>query len=145
MPQIMKPDRRRGILAKVFPAAGQSLAEEAGEPLRVPHLTLVVAEYEGVVARRAEHQGRARAHRCCWRELKPAGGQPRGPQSQWLHWLSEVGQDAGVWRPADWHTGRIAAELEVLNLPPGLEATAAASNDPDPERAFFRVLYAPRP
>jgi hypothetical protein len=85
------------------------------------------------------------AHRCCWRELKPSGGRPRGPQTQWLHWLREVGQDAGVWKPADWHSGQIAAELATLNLPPGQEATAIASHDPDPERAFFRVLYAPRP
>ena len=33
------------------------------------------------------------AYRCCWRELKPAGGRPRGPQSQWLHWLRQAGQD----------------------------------------------------
>jgi hypothetical protein len=25
------------------------------------------------------------ARRCCWWELKPSGGQPRGPQSQWLY------------------------------------------------------------
>jgi hypothetical protein len=84
------------------------------------------------------------AHRCCWRELKPSGGRPRGPQSQWLHWLRQAGQDAGVWRPADWHTGKIAAELETLNLPPGQEAIAVASTETDPERAFFRALYAPR-
>ena len=102
-------------------------------------------------SRRATHDTRGLpdlfligAHRCCWRELKPAGGRPRGPQSQWLYWLRQVGHDAGVWRPADWHSGRIAAELEGLNLPPGPEAAASVGSDPDPERAFFRVLYAPR-
>jgi len=84
------------------------------------------------------------AYRCCWRELKPAGGRPRGPQSQWLHWLRQAGQASAVWKPADWHAGRIAAELEALNLPPGQAATAVVSDDPDPERAFFRALYGPR-
>jgi hypothetical protein len=81
------------------------------------------------------------AHRCCWRELKPASGRPRGPQSQWLHWLREVGQDAGVWKPADWHDGTIATELAELNLSEGQAGAPVVSDDPDPEQAFFRVLY----
>jgi hypothetical protein len=84
------------------------------------------------------------AHRCCWRELKPSGGQPRGPQSQWLHWLRQAGQDASVWQPRHWRDGTIAAELAALNLPPGQDAAVLASDDSDPERAFWAKLYGPR-
>jgi hypothetical protein len=84
------------------------------------------------------------AYRCCWRELKPAGGRPRGPQSQWLHWLRRVGQDAAVWQPRHWHDGTIAAELAALNLPTGQDATVLVSDDPDAERAFWVKLYGPR-
>jgi hypothetical protein len=84
------------------------------------------------------------AHRCCWRELKPASGRPRGPQSQWLHWLRQAGQDAAVWQPRHLHDGMIAAELAALNLPGGQDATVVVSDDPDPERAFWAKLYGPR-
>jgi hypothetical protein len=84
------------------------------------------------------------AHRCCWRELKPPGSRPRGPQSQWLHWLRQAGQDAAVWQPRHWHDGTIAAELAALNLPEGQAAAAVVSEDPDLEQAFFRVLYGRR-
>jgi hypothetical protein len=84
------------------------------------------------------------AHRCCWRELKPAGGRPRGRQSQWLHWLREVGQDAAVWQPHHWHDGTIAAELATLNFPVGQDAAVVVSDDLDPERDFWAKLYGPR-
>jgi hypothetical protein len=83
-------------------------------------------------------------HRLIWRELKPPGARPRGPQSQWLHWLRQAGQDAAVWRPRHWYDGTIAAELATLNLPPGQAAAAVVSDDPDPQAAFFRALYGPR-
>jgi hypothetical protein len=78
---------------------------------------------------------------CCWRELKPSGGQPRGTQKSWLFWLTEAGQDAGTWHPADWHSGRIAEELAALN---GDRAEIAESADPDSARAFYRALYGKR-
>jgi hypothetical protein len=84
------------------------------------------------------------AHRCCWRELKRPGGRPRGLQSQWLHWLREAGQDAAIWQPQHWRDGTIAAELAALNLPEDQAAAAVVSDDPDPEQAFFRVLYGRR-
>jgi hypothetical protein len=83
-------------------------------------------------------------HRLIWREVKPAGARPRGRQSQWLQWLRQAGQDAAVWQPCHWHDGTIAAELGALNLPEGQAAAAVASEDPDPEKAFFRVLYGHR-
>jgi hypothetical protein len=90
--------------------------------------------------RRSPHASARRA----WRELKPSGGHPRGTQAAWLFWLGEAGQDAGVWQPADWHDGTIAAELESLNLPAGQEAVAVVSGEQDAERAWRRVMYAPR-
>jgi hypothetical protein len=81
-------------------------------------------------------------HRLIWRELKQPGGRLRGPQSQWLHWLRQAGQDAGVWQPRHWHNGTIAGELEALNLAEGQAAAAVVGEDP--EKAFFRALYASR-
>jgi hypothetical protein len=74
-----------------------------------------------------------------FRELKPAGGQLRGEQKRWQWRLREAGQDARVWWPADWHAGTIAAELAVL----AGNAQTVVSDDPDPERAFFKALYGP--
>jgi hypothetical protein len=49
-----------------------------------------------------------------------------------------------VWQPRHWHDGTIAAELAALNLAQGQAAAAVVSDDPDPEAAFFRVLYGRR-
>jgi hypothetical protein len=76
-----------------------------------------------------------------FRELKPAGGQLRAAQKQWAWRLKQARQDAGEWRPADWRSGRIAAELAAIA---GQDAAAVVSEDPDPERAFFRALYGGR-
>jgi hypothetical protein len=46
------------------------------------------------------------------RELKMPGKQLRAGQKQWAVILA--GQDFAVWKPHDWHTGRIRAELETL-------------------------------
>jgi hypothetical protein len=73
-----------------------------------------------------------------FRELKQAGAGLRGEQKRWAWRLCEAGQDVAEWRPADWHSGRIAAELAALA---GQDGTPDVSDDPDPERAFFRALY----
>jgi len=49
-----------------------------------------------------------------FRELKRDGKHPTLPQHYWGQWLKEAGQDWDVWRPADWHSGRIRAELEAI-------------------------------
>ena len=47
-----------------------------------------------------------------FRELKQPGKQLRAPQRDWASILA--GQDYDVWKPHDWHAGRIRAELEAL-------------------------------
>jgi hypothetical protein len=84
-------------------------------------------------------------YRLAWRELKCDGTQLRASQRQWRWRLQSAGQDYAEWVPADWKSGVIAAEIAGLNLPPGQEPTAIVSDDPDPERAFFRALYGGSP
>lgn len=45
------------------------------------------------------------------RELKSAKGIVTPTQRQWLAALESAGADVGVWRPSDWVTGQIRAEL----------------------------------
>jgi hypothetical protein len=52
-----------------------------------------------------------------WRELKRQSGKLTTAQLEWLQALTGAGQDAGVWRPADLCSGRIARELAVLAGP----------------------------
>lgn len=53
-------------------------------------------------------------HGTIFRELKSATGRMRPEQKAWLFRLDESGQDAAVWRPADWRSGRIRRELEAI-------------------------------
>ena len=80
-------------------------------------------------------------YRLIWRELKCDGTELRRDQGAWRWRLTSAGQDYAEWVPGDWRSGQIQAEITALNLPPGQEATAVVSSDPDPERAFFRALY----
>ena len=45
-----------------------------------------------------------------FREIKTEKGKLTAAQRQWLHYLG-MRHDAGVWRPADWTSGRVLAEL----------------------------------
>lgn len=47
-----------------------------------------------------------------FRELKTAKGRVSEPQKKWLQRMNDVGLDAAVWRPEDWLSGRITAELQ---------------------------------
>lgn len=49
-----------------------------------------------------------------WRELKSATGAVSPSQRVWLDVLTAAGADAGVWKPRDLTSGRIAAELSAL-------------------------------
>jgi hypothetical protein len=48
------------------------------------------------------------------RELKSATGSLSPEQKLWLQWLTDAGHDADVWKPRDWHSGRIRSELEAV-------------------------------
>ena len=50
-----------------------------------------------------------RGKRVLWRELKTDAGEPTPEQRSWLSALVTAGQDASLWRPADWDA--IAKEL----------------------------------
>lgn len=50
-----------------------------------------------------------------YRELKREGKNPTPDQQAWLDGLSATGHDAGVWRPTDWYSGRIMAELRAVS------------------------------
>lgn len=73
-----------------------------------------------------------------FRELKQAGSHLRGEQKRWAWRLREAGQDVAAWRPADWQSGRIAAELARM------AGSANPDNEANPERAFYRALYGQR-
>ena len=49
-----------------------------------------------------------------WRELKSNRGRLTPEQSAVLDALHNLGEDANVWRPEDWYTGRIRDELVEL-------------------------------
>jgi hypothetical protein len=49
-----------------------------------------------------------------FRELKRQEGKPTRAQQAWLDGLAAAGLDAGVWRPADLLSGRIAREMAAL-------------------------------
>lgn len=48
------------------------------------------------------------------RELKAERGRVTPRQRQWLEDLHGCSCDAGIWRPADWASGRIVRELLAL-------------------------------
>lgn len=54
-------------------------------------------------------------HGMIYRELKREGENPSAAQQEWLDGLQAVGQDVGVWRPADLFDGTIAATLRALS------------------------------
>ena len=49
-----------------------------------------------------------------FRELKRHGKNPTRAQQAWLDGLAGHGLDVAVWRPEDWYTGRIMAELQAI-------------------------------
>lgn len=49
-----------------------------------------------------------------WRETKSDNGTLDPDQRSWRDVLLAADQDWGVWKPADWKSGRIQAELEDL-------------------------------
>jgi len=49
-----------------------------------------------------------------WRELKTERGKLSSEQTICIYALRAAGGDAGVWRPADLYSGRIAAELAAI-------------------------------
>jgi len=61
------------------------------------------------------HPGKRRV---LYRELKTQKGRIRPQQQVWLDALAAAGQDAGVWRPADWLDGGAYDELAAW---PGVE------------------------
>ena len=52
--------------------------------------------------------------RVLWVELKSAGGQLRPDQVTWRYRLQAAGAEWRLWRPADWASGSIQAELGRL-------------------------------
>lgn len=68
-----------------------------------------------------------------FRELKAAGKDLRASQRAWAAILA--GRDYAVWKPHDWHTGRVRAELEALAGQPLAEAA-----DDSAEARMWRAL-----
>lgn len=62
-----------------------------------------------------------------FRELKAERGATTPEQRQWISWLTEAGCNVAVWKPRDWHSGRIITELKALHRPSrALPAVASA-------------------
>lgn len=53
--------------------------------------------------------------RLAFRELKSARGQLDADQRRWRDYLLDAGQDWALWRPAEWSSGAIPAELKALS------------------------------
>lgn len=53
-----------------------------------------------------------RRRRVIWRELKTQAGRPTTEQSAWLFDLEQAGEDAAIWRPADWFSDAILNDLQ---------------------------------
>ena len=70
-----------------------------------------------------------------FRELKQPGKQLRAPQRDWAQVLA--GQDYGIWKPHDWHSGRVRAELEAL-----ARRAAPATGPPTAQDRFWRAAAA---
>jgi len=51
-----------------------------------------------------------------WVELKSAAGRLSPEQTRWRAKLQIAGQEWRLWRPADWHSGAISAELSLLAM-----------------------------
>lgn len=49
-----------------------------------------------------------------WRELKLQRGHLTPAQIEWQMALHSAGEDYGVWKPADWHSGWIRADLDDI-------------------------------
>ena len=59
-----------------------------------------------------------------FREAKSENGRRSRAQIAWSKVLTAAGLDYDVWRPADWHSGRIDAELRAIAAPPPAAASA---------------------
>jgi hypothetical protein len=73
--------------------------------------------------------------RVIYRELKMAGKEPSAGQRAWLEILTRAGQDAAVWKPADWPAGDVERELHNL--------AALDYTEPehlDPQQRLWRAL-----
>jgi hypothetical protein len=51
-----------------------------------------------------------------FRECKSRGGETSADQDDWGWYLQNGGCDWAIWRPADWESGKIQAELEAIAL-----------------------------
>lgn len=49
-----------------------------------------------------------------FRELKSDTGRMEPDQTCWGQGLADAGANWSIWRPADWHSGRIRAEIDAL-------------------------------
>lgn len=56
----------------------------------------------------------AGSHGVIFRELKSYYGQTSYEQDYWVWYLHNGGCDTGIWRPAEWESGRIRDELQAL-------------------------------
>lgn len=57
-----------------------------------------------------------------FRELKRQREEPTRAQQAWLDALAGAGADAGVWKPSDLLSGRVARELAALAFTTGAQA-----------------------
>ncbi len=89
----------------------QREVEKAAKQLgwRVWHPRIAVYSQGGWPDLCLAHPGQGRV---LFRELKTEAGRVTPSQQDWLAALTACGQDAAVWRPIDWYTGRITKELQ---------------------------------
>jgi hypothetical protein len=59
-----------------------------------------------------------------FRECKTEHGTVRPEQTAWIYALKAAGQNADVWRPRDWFSGKIERELRLLAGQPQLPLAA---------------------
>ncbi|MER7331619.1 MULTISPECIES: VRR-NUC domain-containing protein [unclassified Micromonospora] len=110
--QIINLARLYNIKVAHFPpsksVAGKWMTAVAADAKGYPDLTLV-------------------GTRVLFRENKTDRGTLSPEQKQWIADLRAAGADVDVWRPRDWHSGRIRAELEAIRVRPGQRTEKASA------------------
>jgi len=102
---------------KEFQALIVKLAEELG--LRVFWIPQAARSGIGRTAKTARGWpdltiGSPRTGRVLHRECKTEYGETSAEQDMWIWMLWKDGRDVAIWRPEDWESGRIRAELETI-------------------------------
>jgi hypothetical protein len=135
------PDRAARTVTTGAPGSTATLAAAMDEDAVERHMRWIIADLRDLGANiLAYHPWKTHAKRAAigwpdwavagpggviFRELKREGRNPTKAQQEWLDYMVTAGLDAGVWRPSDVISGKMAAELTRIS---GLRREVAFSS-----------------